>query len=196
MACLSWGFLLPRRAIHFTPLGSAIAGCALRHCTSLSLSWIAPERKSVSSTRIGRSSTGSRVAALGFRTGSAWPMVTKCADPPCSARFRYLREGRLFRLEAECDKEEYFWLCSECASKMLLKVEKGRGVVTLPLQTANLLETPSAAAAFRCSWVAEFASGWLGWGVLKLQPGKTFQLPLLPSCCTNQGWWRRGDSRD
>lgn len=69
-------------------------------------------------------------------------MVTKCANPACPARFRYLSKGRLFRLEVE-GRDEYFWLCPDCASQMVLKVEKGRGVVTVPLQTAK----PEAALA-------------------------------------------------
>jgi hypothetical protein len=64
-------------------------------------------------------------------------MLAKCANPPCAVRFRYLSKGRLFRLEVEYDKNEYFWLCSDCASKMVLKVEKGRGVITLPLPIAT-----------------------------------------------------------
>jgi ssDNA-binding Zn-finger/Zn-ribbon topoisomerase 1 len=62
------------------------------------------------------------------------------ANPQCAARLRYLSQGRLFRLEVEYDKDEYFWLCADCASKMVLKVEKGRGVVTVPLPA-----TPSGA---------------------------------------------------
>jgi hypothetical protein len=71
-------------------------------------------------------------------------MVTKCANPACVARFRYLSKGRLFRLEVEYDKDEYFWLCSDCASKMVLKVEKGRGVITVPLPIATPPEVPLA----------------------------------------------------
>lgn len=78
-------------------------------------------------------------------------MLAKCANPQCAARLRYLSQGRLFRLEVEYEKDEYFWLCSDCASKMFLKVEKGRGVVTVPLQTAKLPEVPSASAASSCA---------------------------------------------
>jgi len=45
-------------------------------------------------------------------------MLVKCTNPSCSASFRYLRDGRLFRLEREptlrsskTNRVEYFWLC-------------------------------------------------------------------------------------
>jgi hypothetical protein len=56
-------------------------------------------------------------------------MVTKCANPPCERRLRYLSEGRLFRLDVEYGKHEYFWLCADCASKVVLTVKAGHGVV-------------------------------------------------------------------
>jgi hypothetical protein len=58
-------------------------------------------------------------------------MLAKCANPSCSARFRYLAEGRLFRVE--CDppldvrtrtKPQYFWLCSQCSETMTLSLDQ------------------------------------------------------------------------
>jgi hypothetical protein len=69
---------------------------------------------------------------LGTCTGRWLPMVTKCANPPCGARLRYLSEGRLFRLDVEYGKHEYFWLCADCASKVVLTVKAGCGVVVVP----------------------------------------------------------------
>jgi hypothetical protein len=74
-------------------------------------------------------------------------MVSKCANPPCSASFRYFREGRLFEIEVTADhikgpvdaqrkphrKVEYYWLCSSCATKLTVKTDAERGVVTVPL---------------------------------------------------------------
>jgi hypothetical protein len=59
-------------------------------------------------------------------------MVTKCANPPCGARLRYLSEGRLFRLDVQYGKHEYFWLCADCAPKVVLTVKAGQGVVVVP----------------------------------------------------------------
>ncbi len=54
-------------------------------------------------------------------------MVAKCSNPVCSARFRRLKEGKLFRLETDpiltpttVKVKEYFWLCRGCSSTMTL----------------------------------------------------------------------------
>jgi hypothetical protein len=63
-------------------------------------------------------------------------MLAKCANPKCSAVFRYFGAGRLFRLPtgAPCDSSamplEHFWLCPDCVNTMTLAVEStGRVVV-------------------------------------------------------------------
>jgi hypothetical protein len=77
-------------------------------------------------------------------------MISKCANPQCSARFLYLHDGKLFRIErSSADVEflmgvdptlqlrtakvEYFWLCAKCASSMTLIHCKGVGVTTHPV---------------------------------------------------------------
>ena len=55
-------------------------------------------------------------------------MLSKCANPVCSARFRSLRQGRIFNLETRTlssgelgqwnYKVEHFWLCDSCAQAM------------------------------------------------------------------------------
>jgi hypothetical protein len=73
-------------------------------------------------------------------------MVSKCANPDCSAPFRYFHTGRLFRLEtagalerrramghdAEQSKPmrrlEFYWLCEDCARRMTLTFDKDTGV--------------------------------------------------------------------
>lgn len=74
-------------------------------------------------------------------------MLSKCANPGCSARFLYLNRGKLFRIPRHAagaseenlanDKKptrrlEYFWLCSECAGEMTLAFRKGVGIVPVP----------------------------------------------------------------
>lgn len=69
-------------------------------------------------------------------------MLSKCANPNCSANFLYLHEGRLFRSESAMDdgfvsndagmkksprRIEFFWLCSNCAPRMTL-IRNGEGV--------------------------------------------------------------------
>jgi hypothetical protein len=59
-------------------------------------------------------------------------MLSKCANPACNAVFRYLHEGKVFRLERRHDDDpevhcrdfEYFWLCSSCASSLTVVFEQ------------------------------------------------------------------------
>jgi hypothetical protein len=66
-------------------------------------------------------------------------MLAKCANPSCSKPFRYLHEGKLYRLEAGqpngrglSQHSEWFWLCDQCAARVTLRVERGE-VVAMPL---------------------------------------------------------------
>ena len=82
-------------------------------------------------------------------------MVSKCANPACSARFRYLHEGKLFRIEHPFTRNparavlmadttarkppmqvEFFWLCPDCCQSMTLIVDPAAGVTTRPLRRA------------------------------------------------------------
>jgi hypothetical protein len=77
-------------------------------------------------------------------------MVSKCANPACSARFRYLHEGRVFKIEtstvsSESDgsptrRIEHFWLCERCVQTLEVVLENGV-VSTRPLN----LELPEDA---------------------------------------------------
>ena len=56
-------------------------------------------------------------------------MLGKCSNPSCRVPFRYLRDGKLFRLEADPrlrtskpNKLEYFWLCDRCSPRMSLRI--------------------------------------------------------------------------
>jgi hypothetical protein len=69
-------------------------------------------------------------------------MLGKCSNPSCSAPFRYLRNGKLFRLEADPrvrtskpNKLEYFWLCDHCSPRMSLRISNGGSV--LPVSPAS-----------------------------------------------------------
>ena len=81
-------------------------------------------------------------------------MISKCANPVCSARFLYLHKGKLFRFEREAQKDaepllgfdpalhqhstgvEFFWLCENCAATTTLVYRRGVGVTILPLRGA------------------------------------------------------------
>jgi hypothetical protein len=64
-------------------------------------------------------------------------VLSTCANPACCESFRYLRGGKLFRLQAEVkgssseiNNPEYFWLCVRCAETMSLRLgEDGQVIV-------------------------------------------------------------------
>jgi len=61
-------------------------------------------------------------------------MLDKCSNSQCFASFRYLEQGRLFRVQemgkSSARKSEYFWLCSDCSGKMTLHLGEGIKVIT------------------------------------------------------------------
>lgn len=78
-------------------------------------------------------------------------MLTTCANPNCREAFRYLRDGKLFRLQtevkgssSEISNPEYFWLCARCAKTMSLRLDEDRQVVVVDAAVTH----PPAAAEF------------------------------------------------
>lgn len=72
-------------------------------------------------------------------------MLSKCANPNCDAPFQYLREGKLFRIDAKetlpqligkkpATGVEYFWLCGQCSPQMTLAFEREKGMVVVPIR--------------------------------------------------------------
>jgi hypothetical protein len=75
-------------------------------------------------------------------------MLHKCANPACSNPFRYLSQGKLYKVETDLfapspnssrtrnpkpsRKVEYYWLCDECSSFLTLAFDRARGMVTVP----------------------------------------------------------------
>lgn len=77
-------------------------------------------------------------------------MVSKCANPDCTAAFRYLHVGRLFRFETsggwerrramgegevprKCMRRiEFYWLCENCAATMTLAYQPDVGISVRP----------------------------------------------------------------
>ena len=75
-------------------------------------------------------------------------MISRCANPACSSRFRYLHEGRIFQFEmtsisvtgddargtnSPSRRTEYFWLCDACTLTMTLVVEPDAAVTLVPV---------------------------------------------------------------
>jgi hypothetical protein len=70
-------------------------------------------------------------------------MLSKCANPECAESFRYLHEGKIFRLSPtpeiqiatamrRPELQERFWLCAGCAKKITL-VWDGKQVSVVPV---------------------------------------------------------------
>ena len=102
-------------------------------------------------------------------------MLSKCANPECTAPFHYLREGKLFQIDTSMAQLpvpelvekgkpphhiEYFWLCEECARVVTLTFDSRRGICTVPLPAGETTNSgpgevprkpssPAQAAAYR-----------------------------------------------
>jgi hypothetical protein len=80
-------------------------------------------------------------------------MISKCANPACSAHFLYLHRGRVFRIMRAADCEpalqpgadsdlkkypqvEFFWLCERCSEVLTVRYKKESGVIVQPLRAA------------------------------------------------------------
>jgi len=70
-------------------------------------------------------------------------VLAKCANALCSALFRHLADGRLFRLETEARfpspnsrETEYFWLCEPCSAGTTLRLTLDGLVVATGLADA------------------------------------------------------------
>ena len=74
-------------------------------------------------------------------------MLSKCANPACSAPFRYLREGKLFEMQTQDPvvsiagpkpprRVEFFWLCDHCSTELTVVLDQKTGVKTVPLPKA------------------------------------------------------------
>lgn len=79
-------------------------------------------------------------------------MISKCANPECEVRFRYLRSGKLFHFDVSTTevrhgtagtrsipkklphKIEHFWLCADCADSLTLKLDNKEGVIVVPIK--------------------------------------------------------------
>jgi hypothetical protein len=82
-------------------------------------------------------------------------MVSKCANPLCSAPFRTLKQGRLVVLHlrqpvikgglagADVKDFEPFWLCEECCDRFTLLVKPGRECVFVPKPSITAERTRS-----------------------------------------------------
>lgn len=82
-------------------------------------------------------------------------MLSKCANPTCSASFRRLGSGRLFRFEVRSPSEPcrdvphsvcntksghasvFFWLCENCKLTHTLSFDSARGLTVQPISACH-----------------------------------------------------------
>jgi hypothetical protein len=90
-------------------------------------------------------------------------MLNKCVNPSCSSPFRYLRNGRLFRLEGDplfrnskANRLEYFWLCDHCSPSMSLRIAKEGKVlpIVLPVSSSVDLDRKGITQVDPTRWIA------------------------------------------
>jgi hypothetical protein len=83
-------------------------------------------------------------------------MLSKCANPVCAARFRYLHEGRIFNLQASergrgarpsTAPTEYYWLCAACSRTW--RVARRNGAVIVERRRLELAQFCSSSAESR-----------------------------------------------
>jgi len=84
------------------------------------------------------------------------PVLSKCAHPACLGQFRYLRQGKVFKVRMPVaaarsheHRIEYFWLCENCALAFKVVLREG-AVMTVPLYlqlTAGAAAEAHSAAA-------------------------------------------------
>lgn len=51
-------------------------------------------------------------------------MVSFCANPMCSAEFRYLSCGQLFVIKTSIRRAETYWLCEDCSKEFRVQLEE------------------------------------------------------------------------
>jgi hypothetical protein len=82
-------------------------------------------------------------------------MVSKCANPACNAKFRYLHEGKLFMIGQLLPRAQMetnggpnlgnlYWLCEVCARELTVKVGENHSVRLLPRSETHAVEHHSA----------------------------------------------------
>jgi hypothetical protein len=80
-------------------------------------------------------------------------MVSRCANPSCGAKFKYLHEGRLYHFMLNDRKAgpstndlaatvPFWWLCFRCCLSMALIPDRRCGVTLVPLQEKPLAGNP------------------------------------------------------
>ena len=80
-------------------------------------------------------------------------MVSRCANPECTAQFRYLSRGRLFHLCSRMRqgqsafRSESYWLCDACALHLTIAARSDGTVAVQRIVNDNFAPDASQAIA-------------------------------------------------
>jgi hypothetical protein len=96
-------------------------------------------------------------------------MLSKCANPSCSAQFHYMYEGKLFLLsndsrvrnvsEHKVAAMQFAWLCDECSRVMRVVLDRNGAVkIIADLCAGILVALGSTFLQFSASPVADLTS--------------------------------------
>ncbi len=69
-------------------------------------------------------------------------MVSKCVNPECRRRLRYLRDGRIVVLPHQ-GSTEYFWICRECSKELAVTFDKDGAVFLVKRPHAAIHNYPA-----------------------------------------------------
>jgi hypothetical protein len=101
-------------------------------------------------------------------------MLSKCLNPRCSAKFQYMDQGRLFRIDfsdaarknssAVWQKKEavrsttypieHFWLCDECSQALTVVLDQGEVRLTsstLPPRGPSAVQTQNQSKSYKAT---------------------------------------------
>jgi len=90
-------------------------------------------------------------------------MLSKCANPACSAQFRYLHQGKIFQLSPTPEVDaitggmfeqfyERFWLCEKCCKEMRVGWD-GTKAAVVPLAVKSADAQPDFGDETKCASV-------------------------------------------
>ena len=85
-------------------------------------------------------------------------MLAKCANPSCTNKFRYLREGKLFSFQGlplstqvsrNFEAKEHWWLCAKCAVTLTIHFDPEMGIHVVPKTKFESGECVHVASLYR-----------------------------------------------
>lgn len=89
-------------------------------------------------------------------------MVRRCINPACCAEFRSLNAGALYAVERRSADREFFWLCSNCISRVALSLDPVARVSVRPKFETVCPQPPHPGGNLRLVSQRELRAPWYG----------------------------------